>query len=665
MSLGKVGLLGEKGEAKRLQVDSASLADLKAELFRKKGEAHKNKQKGNYRPEKTGEKKMNIWSKENTGILARMHKDMEEKLVEDKSNERVKTVLERKARLYDSLKKGKGRSEVSQGMLVDFGKRRRSDSDSDSDDGKRDYPANDEDEEWVEYTDMLGRTRTCMKKDLSKLKEQDKDLKCDDDKEQKNQEKEEKKRNQEELDMLSEDMRRELLRQKWEKEEMENLKKDNLHYGDVVFDEARTLGAGYYAFSRDEEKRQQEQDTLKKLHEETDDARKIREKKAEKRKKDMAERIKKIKRKRREKLGLPPEESEDEEEAEKTMEDEEDDQNDISKSVLAGLKMFRRDNEDEERRKNELQRRANTRDWDVGKEEVEEWKVEKKVMDQKEWVDKQRKMRNKDFAPPTATAYAEARYFIMNNEAKNLDANKQKKFPKKLPQLPDKPVTKDDISHYKSSYFNYTGQSAGQNTTFAPPNVGFPPPNLAVPPPAISIPPPTGSIPQHPPPPLPARKSKFDLDPMANLDVNPEPQMMGPDPKPPNQWMGPEPNLSQPPVKPISQPSAKPMYSQQIRIELHKRMKNQEFVTAPTSGLNRNIINELEAFQESDSDEDDECGDRGKGNEVAPPCDMEYYTSSSTWNPDRNKGARSHFDMAEAFSAGVKAQNKSDETDSD
>merc|ERR1719402_224706 len=111
--------------------------------------------------------------------------------------------------------------------------------------------------------------------------------------------------NQEEFDLLSEDMRRELLRQKWEKEEMENLKKDNLHYGDVLFDEARAHGAGFYAFSKDETKRSQEQDTLKKFHEETDDARKVREKKAEKRKKDMAERIKKIKRKRREKLGLP------------------------------------------------------------------------------------------------------------------------------------------------------------------------------------------------------------------------------------------------------------------------------------------------------------------------------------------------------------------------
>merc|ERR1711913_47647 len=111
-----------------------------------------------------------------------------------------------------------------------------------------------------------------MKKDLKKLKEQDKDLEEDEE----YQDKQEQKKNQEEFDLLSEDMRRELLRQKWEKEEMENLKKDNLHYGDVVFDEARTHGAGFYAFSKDETKRTMEQETLKKFHEETDDARKMR-----------------------------------------------------------------------------------------------------------------------------------------------------------------------------------------------------------------------------------------------------------------------------------------------------------------------------------------------------------------------------------------------------
>ena len=51
-------------------------------------------------------------------------------------------------------------------------------------------------------------------------------------------------------EMMSEDMRRDLLRQKWEQEEEENLKKTKLHYRDVLYDEARTHGAAFYNFSR-------------------------------------------------------------------------------------------------------------------------------------------------------------------------------------------------------------------------------------------------------------------------------------------------------------------------------------------------------------------------------------------------------------------------------
>merc|ERR1712126_35405 len=86
----------------------------------------------------------------------------------------------RKSRLYNSLKEGKGRSEVASNFLVKFEDKSDSESDSDSDDGRygrgRDYPAKDDDEEWVEYTDALGRTRTCMRKDLKRLKRKDKDL---------------------------------------------------------------------------------------------------------------------------------------------------------------------------------------------------------------------------------------------------------------------------------------------------------------------------------------------------------------------------------------------------------------------------------------------------------------------------------------------------------
>ena len=150
-------------------------------MVRKKAEALQNRQKGNYRPEKKGGdgKKANIWSKENTGILARMHKDMENEKEEEMTWQRSKSIMERKAKIYASLKEGKGRSEIASNFLVEFGKK--SDSDSDSDDGRKkdynyDYPADGEDDEWVEYTDSLGRTRTCMRKDLKKLQQKDRKI---------------------------------------------------------------------------------------------------------------------------------------------------------------------------------------------------------------------------------------------------------------------------------------------------------------------------------------------------------------------------------------------------------------------------------------------------------------------------------------------------------
>ena len=61
-------------------------------------------------------------------------------------------------------------------------------------------------------------------------------------------------------------MRRDLLRQKWEQEEEENLRKTKLHYRDVLYDEARTHGAAFYNFSRDESKRTEELDNLDAMH---------------------------------------------------------------------------------------------------------------------------------------------------------------------------------------------------------------------------------------------------------------------------------------------------------------------------------------------------------------------------------------------------------------
>lgn len=622
-----MSLYGETTEAKRLQVDATSLADLKAELFRKKGEAVKNKLQGNYRPEKAqnkGDKKTNIWSKENTGVIARNMRDMEKRKEEERSMERVRYMLQKKEGLYNSLKKGKGNSLIAENFLVNFAGR----DDSDDDDLPRDYPANSDGEQWVEYVDALGRTRTCMKKDLPNLKKQDKEMVREDTVEPQETGQGLRK---EEPDMLSADVRMDDLRQKWEQQELENLEKDNLHYSDVRFDEARAHGAGFYNFSREEDKRSKEQETLRKFHEESEEVRKQKERKADKKKKDMADRIKKIKAKKRQKLGLPPlSDDESDNDTKGDGSDSDGDPNeDISKSVMEGLKMFRRDNEEMERQRNSALRVASStsRDWDKAKEvqdddlgRSKEWKV----MDQDQWVDKKRKERMAEFAPPSA--YGEARFLIRNREETLAQAQAEKKR-KSGTQSRQSPAKKsmpimDHPSHslgYPPANINYPPTASYSTPYYAPP------------------PPPPGVMPTNPPP---------KLDPMAMLDASSIPNHSV------SENTSAEPSSNQP-KPPSSSPATS--YSKCIRMELHKRMKNQDFLPPPSNngGLNSKI---LEAFNESDSDEEEDTK-RGSGAEVAPPCDMDYYSVTGGVKTDR-RGYRSHHDIADAFNAGLKANKK-------
>jgi len=637
-----MSICSESKDTKRLQADSTSLADLKAELHRKKGEAKSNKIRGNFRPEKAsdGEKKTNIWSKKNTGLIVRMQRDLEKKKEEERSYERARYMLEKKTKLYESMKKGKGNSSIADNFLVDFNGGIEEEDDFD-DLENIDYPAQRSGEEWVEFTDALGRTRKCMKKDLKELQRQGKDMVREEEEEQETGEGLRK----EEPDMLSADMRMDLLRQKWEQQEMENLTKESLHYNDVRFDEARSHGAGFYNFSGEEDKRIQEQKTLRKLHEETDEMRRLKERKAEKRKKDMSDRIKKIKAKRREKLGLAPEsddesDHEDNENAEGS--EDENQAEDITKSVMEGLKMFRRNNEEMERQRNQAIREASSqaRDWDRDKEcpdddlgRSKEWKV----LSQDQWNSQKREERNPDFAPPTA--YSEARFLL---KAKEKSLGNAEKFNKKSNNQKSSKQMGPPRMPFPFPPPGQMPRPPGQMPR--PPGLMPRPPGLMPRPPGL-MPRPPGLFPGHAgmmgppappfgPPPLPGGPPGRPLDPMSMLEANPE--------APPA------------PPAPTTSTAALPSYSKAVRLELHKRMQSQDNFSSSVSGLNSKV---LQAFADSDSDSDEEekAGRRrGEGTEIAPPCDMNYFASPGT----SNKGYRAHHDMADAFNAGLQASKK-------
>ena len=98
----------------------------------------------------------------------------------------------------------------------------------------------------MDYTDCLGRTRRCLRKDLPSVRDRDKDLARSLGHEQDCNQPSISSTTKEEVggdpgdprrrELLSSDMRREQLREKWEAEEEALRQKDNIHYQDILFD---------------------------------------------------------------------------------------------------------------------------------------------------------------------------------------------------------------------------------------------------------------------------------------------------------------------------------------------------------------------------------------------------------------------------------------------
>ncbi|CAB1457331.1 unnamed protein product [Pleuronectes platessa] len=248
---------------KAFKVTASSLVDLKAELYRKQEQ---------FKQEKLGQDNTGAGSKSKSNVK-KPNLDEEQKTL-DTSRRR----LEEKAKLYEQMTKGDFPDEETEGLfLVDFTQKiidqkretfaqwnREKDEEEDI---STPIPAPENpDEEWVDFVDAWGRSRRCMKKDLPDFKNMDHDLKG-------------KGKSSSEKTLLSEDMRRELQRQEWEREEEEAMKRPigPIHYEDIRAQEARELGVGYFAFSQDREHRRKQRDTLDMLRDQTTEQRSKRE----------------------------------------------------------------------------------------------------------------------------------------------------------------------------------------------------------------------------------------------------------------------------------------------------------------------------------------------------------------------------------------------------
>lgn len=280
-------------------------------------------------------------------------------------------------------------------------------------------------EQWVEYTDCLGRTRKCLRKDLEFFKKKDSELareaapkeEVDDDRRSETPERERHPKvvpgpsyaqpnpNAETLP-FDRDSKLAEMRKNWEEKEVVNANRDEIHYQDVLFDEARTHGVGYYGFSHHEEERAKQLEQLNIERESTKEAQKQRELQIKSREKIIAERVLAAKNRQRERLGLPRLEKNDNEEQEKVR---------MAARAEEKRKRKERERQDEleaEGQRNAKIRRQHLRPWDKDKsgryddtgseDEIEEWKYkpEREPMSQEQWVATQRETRNTEFAPP-------------------------------------------------------------------------------------------------------------------------------------------------------------------------------------------------------------------------------------------------------------------------
>ncbi|XP_077279360.1 uncharacterized protein LOC143906886 [Temnothorax americanus] len=367
---------------KKINVNFSSLVGLKAELLRKQAEVNEAKLKTEPVTAlplfgKTKKKSKKTVANGRAEEKAERPMDSEDRVAHKKS----KLMLEAKARLYERLKKSKTNNDK---FLVDF-ENNVDEPDQDVADETRneEYPLEPE-ETWVEYQDCFGRTRKCLREDLPHMRKKDDSIKQEIMKKHLGEEEEEE--NKEQYSAREKEPEIEIMRRKWEEQTRKLVDKADIHYQDILFDEARAHGVGYYAFSQDEEERTKQQENLANLRKETE--RKQRETKEIKELKERMEqnRTKAARIRQRIRAGLPAEPTEQELAQEMSIQVKSTETADrVATSVVVAASIQEKETTDEDKIKafGEL----------LGKKN--HWRV----MSQEEWVDKRRAQRRNEFGP--------------------------------------------------------------------------------------------------------------------------------------------------------------------------------------------------------------------------------------------------------------------------
>ncbi|CAG8467480.1 22368_t:CDS:2 [Racocetra persica] len=267
-----------QGSNRTIDISSASVIDLKAELFKQKEEFRKQKAAVNNQPGSAAlrrvVKKSGLWERQNRGVNERSQKD-ELEIVEAPTLEASRIVMERKAKLYDQLKKtGISDEKLAEEILVDFD-RKALEHISDDDEDK----TNTENDPWIEYTDEFGRTRMARKSQVPKEESSPPSTLLPGEGEA------------EDISAMEQE------RRLWEEAALEELKNGGpLHYDETK--EIRTKGVGFYRFSKDELEREEQMRALKEMRLETETKRSSHQSIKEKRKAQLDARMAMIRAKR-------------------------------------------------------------------------------------------------------------------------------------------------------------------------------------------------------------------------------------------------------------------------------------------------------------------------------------------------------------------------------
>ncbi|KZP00644.1 hypothetical protein CALVIDRAFT_533656 [Calocera viscosa TUFC12733] len=175
-------------KSKASGVNAASFFDLKAEIAARESEFKKQRASssasttvvhgGIKQPLATG-KKPTVWAKSNKGVMSRHERDMAElEAIARPTVDRAMAALERKAQIYDKLKKGQtgGLNDKQYDMLlVDFDRKAMeegggsgsgSESESDEDESLIVPKPLLDDDPMVEYEDEFGRMRTARRSEV-------------------------------------------------------------------------------------------------------------------------------------------------------------------------------------------------------------------------------------------------------------------------------------------------------------------------------------------------------------------------------------------------------------------------------------------------------------------------------------------------------------------